>query len=237
MSRNLKALGLALVACLALSGIAAVAAHAETAIESTLAAPNETTLDVTNDTNEHGKLARLTIGNGARFVECTSLKISGVKFIKTITTATGTPEFAECFSNGLTTAPATVTHNGCKFKVTVKTTNTGEVTGEGCTNIEVHVFENVKAQEEKKSLCTYDIAEPQTVTGGAVKNAGGAGTAMDITAELAGTSKLQKITNTGAGGVAVCGLAVGAVGTGAFSGNLTITGTTAAGAAAGVTVI
>jgi hypothetical protein len=36
------------------------------------------------------------------------LKISGITFARKITTATGTPEFAECFSNNLTTAPATV---------------------------------------------------------------------------------------------------------------------------------
>ena len=72
MNRKLKGLGLALVACLALSGVAAASAQAETRIKSENVG-NETNIDITNDTNEHGKLARLTSGNGARFIECTKI--------------------------------------------------------------------------------------------------------------------------------------------------------------------
>ena len=166
MSRNLKALGLALVACLALTGIAAVAAQAETGIVSEVKALNGTNIDITNDTNEHGKLARLTIGNGIRFIECTKinfLKTTGFNAEGTATTIKGTPEFAECFSNNLTAAPATVTHEKCELELTVLPTSLGQVKGakensskELCTKILVHVFENQKALEEK-NRCAHTI--------------------------------------------------------------------------------
>ena len=77
---------------------------------------------------------------------------------------------------------------------------------------------------------------PQTVSGVKVKDAGGAGAAMDMTVEMAAT-KLKNIINTGPAGTLVCGLGEGEVGEGALTGNLTVTGTTNVGAAAGVTII
>ena len=171
MNSNLKILGLVLLASLALGGIAAAAAQAETPIKSEGA--GVTTLDITNDQNEHGKLARLSFGNKARFVECTSVKVSGLAFTGSVTTITGTPEFAECFANNQTSSPVEVPPIKCKIKFTVRKASTGDATGEGCTNIEVNVYENAEAQKNKKALCAYHIEMPQTVSGALVKNCDG----------------------------------------------------------------
>ena len=68
MSRKLKGLGLAMIAVLALSAMSATAAQANN-----VTAPKYPVTLTGLDTNsEHGKLARLTVGNGARYVECTT---------------------------------------------------------------------------------------------------------------------------------------------------------------------
>jgi hypothetical protein len=244
MSRNLKALGLALIAVLALSGIAAVSAQAETAVESELKSPAVTKIDVTNAVNKHGELARLTIGNGARFVECTNIDFTGT-ITGSATTVTGTAEFTNCFANGLSASPVTVTHNKCTLEVTALKASTANTTVKcpgGAGQVEIHVFENAEAQKLNKPLCTYDITIPvagQTVTGAPITTGGAAGKTHDLVADLSKATKLKEVFNTGPGGLAVCGVASGKHTEGAFTGKVTITGTEAAnpGVQVGITLI
>jgi hypothetical protein len=246
MSRNLKALGLALIAVLALSGVAAVAAQAETAIESELKAPAVTKLDVINDpTGKPDDGARLTIGNGARFVECEVFDFTGT-LTGSATTVKGTVEYTKCYANEITTSPVTVTHNKCELTITPLKDSTATTTV-SCPKgtpqeIQIHVFENEKAEKENKVLCTYDVTIPekgQIVTGAKITTAGAAGKTHALTAALTGSSKLKEIFNTGPGGLAVCGVAVSKHAEGAFSTGLIISGTEAANPATqvGITLI
>ncbi len=229
MNHRLKALGLVLIAVLALSAFAAAAAQASTPIESELAVPatNVDTKDVTG--TEDGKLARFTIGTGALFIECTeSNQLTVTPFTKSTTTATATPHFEKCFRNGLTTVPVTVTHNGCTLTLTATPPSGGVTLGdvtidcpEGKT-IEVHVYESAAAHTANKSFCTYTIG-PQTLTGATI-TATGAGATRDLDINLS-TLSAAKVTNDGTAGLASCGLAVGATGNGSFSGKFTATGT------------
>ncbi len=233
MSRNLKALGLALIAVLALSAVAAGAAQAETPIVSELASPGVTNLDAKDVTGtEDGKLARLTIGGGVRFVECTeSNQLTLNPIVGSATTLTATPHYEKCFSNGLSTVPATVTHNGCTLTLTATKENAekkvlGDVTIDcpAGKTIEVHVYESAAAHTANKSFCTYTIG-PQTLTGATITTAG-AGATREINLNLS-TLSPAKVTNDGTAGLASCGLAVGATGNGSFTGNFTAIGTNA----------
>ncbi len=239
MNHRLKTLGLVLIGMLSLSGIAAGAAHAETPIASELAAPNVTTLDINDVTGtEDGKLARLTIGSGARFIECAAAKQASGSFTGSATTVTATPTYEKCFSNGLTTIPVTVTHNGCTYTATATRVNAetkvlAHVTLDcpASKQLEIHVYKNATAHQNNEALCTYDI-KPQTLTGADITSAG-AGGSRDLTINLSTLSKL-KLTNTGPSGLATCGIAVNAEGTAALTGKLTVTGTSASGAQVGV---
>jgi hypothetical protein len=234
MNKKLKSLGLALVAVLALSGIMATAAQAETAVESELKAPAVTALDIINDpTGKKDDGARLTFGNGARYVECEAFDFTGT-ITGSATTLKGTVEYTKCYANGLTSAPVTVTHNKCELSVTPLKDSTAALTF-SCPagtpqEIQVHFFENAAAEKENKPLCTYDItlAKPQTITGAKITTAGAAGKTHALTVDLNGTSKLKEIFNTGPGGLAVCAVAVNKHIEASFSTGLIFSGTEAA---------
>ncbi len=228
MSRNLKALGLSLIAVLALGAVVAGAAQASTLVESELASPatNINAKDVTG--TEDGKLARLSIGGGVRYVECTeSNQLTVTPFTKSTTTLVATPHYEKCFSNGLATVPATVTHNGCTLTLTATPPSGGVTLGDVTIDcpagktIEVHVYESAAAHAANKSFCTYTIG-PQTLTGATITPTG-VGAARDLDIDLS-TLSAAKVTNDGTAGLASCGLAVGATGNGAFTGKFTATG-------------
>jgi hypothetical protein len=242
MNKKLKNLGSTLVAVLALSGIVAMAAQAETAVESELKSPAVTRIDVTNAINKHGELARVTFGNGARFFECTTIDFTGT-ITGSATTVTGTAEVTNCFANGLPSSPVTITHNKCTLEVTALKTSTATTTVKcpgGAGQVEIHVFENEKAKTENKPLCTYDITIPaagQTVTGAAITTGGAAGNTHDLIANLSKATKLKEVFNTGPGGLAVCAVASGKHTELAFSGQLTVTGTDVVKAPVGITLL
>ncbi len=227
MNHRLKALGLALIAVLALGGIAAAGAQAETPIVSELAAPNVTNLDVKDVTGtEDGKLARLGFGAGFRFIECTEARLTNAAIVGSATTVTATPNYEKCVENGKT--PVTVTHNGCTATLTATKEKEGKVLGDvtiDCAaggQIELHIYEGAAGHAANKSICTYDI-KPQTLTGAEITSFG-AGATRDLTVNLNALSTL-KLTNTGPGGVATCSIAVNAEGTARFVGQMTVTGT------------
>jgi hypothetical protein len=242
MSRNLKALGLTLLAVSALGSIVAPAAQAETPIVTELKWPEATTLTGTDVTGtEDGKLARLTIGTGSRFIECTQAKQLSGSILESSTTTTLKPEYQECFANGLKSVPVTVTHNGCTLTATAKKESEGEVPGEaivdcpGGRGIEVHVFENGAAEKSNKPLCTYDIPAAQILTEARITTGGKAGNTHDLTVTL-NSLTLVVMINTGPGGVVVCGIASGAIGKGSITGKITFRGFNSVGAQAGITL-
>jgi hypothetical protein len=242
---KLKSLGLALIAVLALSAVVAMAAQAETAIESELKAPAVTKLDVINDpTGKPDDGARFTIGNGARFVECEAFDFTGT-ITGSAPTLQGTVEYTGCYTNEITSAPVTITHNKCELSITPLKDSTATVTtfcpAGSPQEIQVHIFESKKAQEANKPLCTYDITltKPQAITGAKITTAGAAGKTHALTVALNGTSKLKELFNTGPGGLAVCGVAVNKHAEAAFSTGLVVSGTEAAkpGTEVGITLI
>lgn len=109
------------------------------------------TLNGRDRNTEHGKLVRMTFGNGARFVECTNATLNSSITGPTTVVTMGT-NFTKCWSNGLTAVPATVITNGCDF-VFEATKKSVARTSVKCAKeneqIEVHIYES-EARHKKK---------------------------------------------------------------------------------------
>lgn len=240
MTRNFKALGLALLAVLALSAVVSSAAQAKGAEVTTTTYPaNLTGKDVNT---AHGKLTRLTIGNGARFVECTTANLTGTlpeagageKEKATRETVTTHAEFSGCFANGLTAVPATVTMNGCDFTITgLKTTEAaGSVMCPGSAEIQVHIYENETQHGKNVSLCTYDIGNTNNQNLGKIGiSAGTTDGVADLTLAL-NIVKIKTLSTIGSAGL--CGIASGVTGESSLAGTNTVTGETSGGTAQGI---
>ena len=218
MSRNFKALGLALVAVVALSAMAATAAQAN----NVTASKYNARITGTDLGTKAGEYTRLTVGNGARFVECATSTIEAT-LTKEETAVTATPSYSGCFSNADVKIPATVTMNGCDYilEATSKTAGRATVVCPVGKQIEVHIYENATKHTENKPLCTYDIKAqgPLTTVNIGTSNAGTA--TEDLLLGLAVTG--IKTTST-IGSTIVCGIAAGAEGTSTLKGNITATG-------------
>ena len=229
MSRNLKALGMSLMAVLALSAVVASAAQAN----KVTAAKYTATLTGKDTGKKVGEYARLTIGNGARFVECEEANLTAtLKEAETVITTT--PTYNKCFANGLTTVPATVTMNECDFvlEATSKTSARASVKCPAGKQIQVHVYESKATHESNTSLCTYDIGTTFETEDTKIDSAnqnlekitlekGTESGVEDITAKLAITNIKIKSTLGAAG---VCGVKGPAETTGTLNGTATITG-------------
>jgi hypothetical protein len=156
MTRNIKALGLAVVAVLALSAVAASGAQAASFMSSEAGA-------TLNGTQTNTNIFEVS---GGRQITCTSVTFSG--------TASGTesaeqevsPSYSGCHSSilGGEEIPATVTLNGCTFLFHATTTITAsEISAHvhiicpAGHSIEVHVYANSTKHNENKPLCTYSI--------------------------------------------------------------------------------
>ncbi|HYJ21922.1 MAG TPA: hypothetical protein VEW07_07865 [Solirubrobacterales bacterium] len=225
MNGKFKAIGLALIAVLALSAFSATAAQGA----EVTAGAYPATLTGKDVKTKHGELARLTIGNGARYVECESASLSATLAGPAGQTEVSvSPSYAGCFSNGLTAVPATVTVNGCTFKLHATTKTEGQATvvcPEG-KQIEVHVYENHTKHTENKPICTYDIAAQGPITGAklGVINSGAANEGISV--NLAELAKFN-VTST-MGPLSVCGVngtSGHAATTGSLRGEYHVTGT------------
>ena len=121
MSRNLKILGLALVAMLTM-GIAAASAsaapefHAETT-PTELAGTQEGTNTFVTDSGT---------------IHCATATFSGSQSVATTAAQEVTPTFSTCRSTGFIEATVTVHTNGCKFNLTAEGTTTSAVHITGC---------------------------------------------------------------------------------------------------------
>jgi hypothetical protein len=167
MTRNLKALGIALIAALAFGAISASTASAETKIEGALTTTPDGTANMVGQ--ESGGNHKFELG-GAGTLECEEVEmhshISGAT-----TAATVSSTYNKCSFNLFgTKRPTTITMNGCEFIMTVHQfyAGSGEGTGQGhlvCPEskaIEIHLYNNGAHTELR---CTYHIA-PQTVSTG-----------------------------------------------------------------------
>lgn len=238
MTRNLKVLGLALVAAFALSAVVASAASAQGKITSD--GP------VTLKGEDEG-------GAGANFfkfpglpgqVECPGSTYTGHRFNITphevipvnSTTATITPKYnnATCTANGL---KATVTMEGCDFVFHLGATTASPPADEyGVTadlvcpvgkNVIVHLY--ASATSEAVTLCTLTIKAQNGITGlDIINEVDGTGKTND-TITITGTSKNIKASRAGA-----CGASETAVAE--YKATVTIKGFNAAGGETGVTI-
>jgi hypothetical protein len=166
MTRNLRALGLALVAVLALGAVLASAASATPRI--TVSKYPATLKGEQKGINEF-------ILPGGRKFKCSKANFTG-EYTKTQSEAatwsiSAIPSYEECTAEILGNIdPVTVTMNSCYFTFTsgeTKNASTTEQTGTvhvKCTvpgdKIEVHVWENsTKHKAGEATLCTYTIPE------------------------------------------------------------------------------
>ncbi|HYJ21933.1 MAG TPA: hypothetical protein VEW07_07920 [Solirubrobacterales bacterium] len=201
MNRSKKSLGLAMTAVLALSAVSTTASQAAVFTADSYPA----VLTGKDVKTVHGELIRMTFGNGARYVECTittlSATINGPE-----TEVDFTPGFSGCFSNGMTAVPATVTVNGCFFRIHAPTTTAGQITvkcGEGA-KIEVHIYESHTKHTENKPICTYDIPAQGPITGTTFGTINASAANEGISINMAHLGKFN-VTST-MGPLSVCGV-------------------------------
>jgi hypothetical protein len=206
MTRNLKVLGLALVAALAMSALAASAASATYSF----GAPNAPT-DGTGS-----QIGTNIFTTGAGTVECTSATFSGTQGSESSSDVTISPHYTGC--TAFTIVGTHVKMNGCTYTFTTPTVDLGggEFTGES-----PHVICTGENQIEITptgffgSICTVKIPG-QTPTSGHViyKNEG------------EGTTRVVKVTAT-VGGIhfTSSGGICGSSGTnGSYEGSVTLRG-------------
>lgn len=170
MIRNLKALGLALVAVFAMSAMAASAASAQGSLSS------DGPVTLVGEETPGANVLTGPLGE----VACPKSKYTGHKYDATphelipkegATTATITPHYATVCSAKipiLGSRPATVTMNGCDYVFHVGAT-TGEAAGTyGVTadvvcpspeaEIEVHIYQKTSTQHlDSESICTIKV--------------------------------------------------------------------------------
>ena len=151
MTRNLKALGLALVAVFAMSAMAASASSA-----SVLTSDGPFTLTGTETGSETNFLKAFNVKT-----KCTSTykgtAVGGGNLASGATTATLTPTYTGCTTAGL---PTTVDLNGCDFVLHLGAA--GAVTGDQVcpagNDITVTVFFSAADHTANKPFCTLHIA-------------------------------------------------------------------------------
>jgi len=231
MNRKLKAVGLALLAVLVMAVVGVSQASATNVTAGTYPA----TLTGSDINTAHGKLNFLSFGINSRYIECTTASSDATITDKT-TKITIKPTYSNCFSNGITEVPSTVTMNKCDYtlefttKTTAQTSIDCEKAGE---QIEVHIYENAVKHKNSheaftkvagfkdESMCTYDI-KPQGPLKGVTVATVNKGTATeDLVVNFNAMEKL-KITST-LGGVGLCGSVVGET-TATLGGEFTYTG-------------
>jgi hypothetical protein len=227
MIRNLKTLGLTLVAITALS--AAMAAVAS-------AAPKLTPVPEEYPVTVKGSQTVTTVLEleGTRPTECTTLTVEGTLSSKAEAETSElalTPTFSGCTTTLLGNRdPSTITNNGCRFITQNSETTTGTIAAEGwevtaktvrieCPIgqvLELHTYASAAKHAANEPICTWHIGS-QTVGGDLdkkheEKNAEGAGTSGKIKLTLTGVAATKT-----AGTLVNCG---GATTTGSLRGEV-----------------
>lgn len=164
MTRNLKSLGVALMSALALGAVMVSPALASPAVF-TANVPAGVTAKI-----HGGQVGVNTITFTGLALTCTKVTATGqaVTAGASSTEITVTPEFETCHVvvAGLTKI-ATVTHNGCNFKLNATKNTSGKPFSADFTvecpskPIEIHIYN--AAASEATVLCTFDLGH-QTIT-------------------------------------------------------------------------
>ena len=238
MTRNLKALGPALVAAFAFAAVSASSALAVTEPVAHFTASEYPSYIEGNQIGNH------TFTTPLGTITCTTAHFTSKanKLTAAATSLTVTPEYTGCSTKTALGAeyPTTVTNNGCTYTFTVHekgTTTNGNIetpsgtvenaithtwTGdvhikcpEGVKGIEVHAYENVTKHTNDQPICTYTV-KPQTVNNIVyrVHTVGGVSTYTTVEAK----NSEVKINRT-SGIFTTCG---GAEPTAKYNGNTTV---------------
>jgi hypothetical protein len=182
MIRNLKALGLALVAALALGAMGASAAQA------TIGNAQLTIEGGSGFIHGKDEVAMQYTRNG-RVKTCATGHYKSSTVTSGDTSITVTPEYSNCTSAGL---PATVTTNGCSYILTL-TADPGHtftaITHISCPPgkvIETHIYSSAHNHATGLSLCTYHVGAQSNKTEISLTNKAAGGTTPKdwITADI-----------------------------------------------------
>ena len=189
--RNLKALGIALVAVFAMSALAASSASAVVKHHFDSTSTTENTW-VTGE--DHEGANKFITPAGA--ITCKEVHYYGTQAGNTVTAVTVTPKYGECTSP---VGPVTVTNEGCQYLLTGETDENGhaQVHMECGEKGRIHLtFQEIKCDQELKS---------QTLSGVHYTNAETPGKPHEVT--LHNTFKNIHYTNvsTGFGGCFLLG--------------------------------
>jgi len=206
MNRNLKALGLALVAVFAMTAVLASAAQAQTLGKVTVS-PSPAWL--TGEVIKHpeiGKIERFKLGGGQTVVCEEDTVAATVK--NGDTSITFVPVFQKCSATiGTEAHLVTVTMNDCDFLLTDFTTEPVNSTTFSATvslvcpegkQVEIHVYKH--AADEIEELCTYKVAPFVDKGGNIIHNEPGEPNDLTITHEV------KEIATTKTGSL-LCGAA------------------------------
>jgi energy-converting hydrogenase Eha subunit B len=212
MTRNLKALGLALVATMAFCAVVASAASAdEFKAES---APVTLT-----GIQDPGTLDKFTTTAGT--LECEKANYTGTQSGVKSTSVVITPVYSECFVGGA--VPAIIHMNGCSYKFTLDAApaTTGTVHVECPTTVgPPHVTHEITITVGFPTVkCTLHVHE-QTI-GGIIYTNVGAGATREITVDVNATGLTY--TETAGTGLGACTTS-STQHTGTYVGKATITG-------------
>lgn len=209
MTRNLKALGLALVAVFALTAVGASAASAA-----------EFHSEATETVLTGSQIGTDVFETNGGTVECSEATYVGEQSGTTTTTATVTPTYSGCTAFGF--GGASVNTNGCEYEFH----SNGTVDIQSC-NTAAGVIVTASLFGTRK--CTVEVPEQAGVSG-VTFTSSGAGTTRDITVDVAITS-LHYIQTAGTGfGACASGTATN----GKYNGSTTVTGEDALGVHKGI---
>jgi hypothetical protein len=216
MIRNLKFLGLALVAVMAMSAMVASAASADLFNSE----KENTTLTGTQEKHLEGGVEKndrfITAGG---ILECTSATYKGTQATKTSSTVTVAPTYSGCTFTGLA---ATVKTNECTYVFSlIGATTTGQAEIKCPTGKEI----TVEIGPEPTRRCIIHISAQ--ILSGFGFSISGAGTTRQITFTF-NTGFTVKYSQTGLSGSGACATADNQT-TGKYIGAATVTGENAAG--------
>lgn len=204
MHRNLKVLGLALVAVFAMTAVLASAAQAQ--VKATVGASPAI---LTGEVIEHptiGKSQTFTLSGGQK-LSCEEVKATGT-VLNGATSITASPTYSKCKAViGTETHLVTVTMNGCDYLfhggvevsgTTFKEVEVDLVCPEG-KEVEIHVYKS--ATTETEELCTYKVHSFVGNKGNETHNEG-TGSTNDVTI----TTSAENVATTRTGSL-LCGAA------------------------------
>jgi hypothetical protein len=199
MIRNLKALGLVLVAIFAMSAIVASAAMAG---QGELTSDGKVKLTGTDEVESPATLGALgkTVSCHGHYTVGNVNETPHGFLSPPVTTMTVAPDYTDCTApnpvNPSVPLTATVTLNGCDYVLHIGTgtsptySGTADIVCPGSSVIEVHVYQETDTAHTKTPICTDKIGPQTGKTGATVTNEGG-------NLKLAGTITGLKVKQEG----------------------------------------